>query len=482
MNKWFESKYIFLLLLPGMICLVLPTNNSTQDAFGYAADAKYGIDLFSAHHLLYTAHLYLFKHIIAAHNVLVLGKLINALYLFGCMIMLYQILKKHNAENNTPIFLSFFAGCSFASLRFATENETYIIPIFFSLVGTFFYAGNTKKSYLLSGFFMAFACLFHQIQFFWWLIFGLWIWMVEKQRPLYHFMMYSISALIVPLCYVLVVVFYYHQAFSFATIWQFTFQTFYNGAASLDIDLMYSFRFVVSILRTFLQFHPSIWLWVSGSILLECIGISLVVALGYYLYKSLKAVSFNQFNTNSIVYLLIIALNLAYSLLGGGNSEFMVMVPFLVCLVIHEWIKNISIHFFIFSCLMLCWNVVFGLLPAHFMVLQPYQKWVNRVKANPNAIYILRDATETNSIIYYETGFFPKNCMIIEQFQHTKIQPNQLLYTDYLSEPIIKNSAYYLLDTTQISKLDSFLFVKVDSIELFGKKQFLFRGDTLHRF
>ena len=58
------KKYI-LIIISGIILfyLLFPTNNSTLDAYGYAASIKYGFDLFKPHHLFYNVFLYVINKI-----------------------------------------------------------------------------------------------------------------------------------------------------------------------------------------------------------------------------------------------------------------------------------------------------------------------------------------------------------------------------------------------------------------------------------
>jgi len=191
-----------------------PTNNSSLDAYAYTGDIKYAKNLFLPHHLIYNYFLYSllkpFSLFLNNVNVLLFTKYINAFFQALNLIIFCKILTKLSIPKKEILLYIIIIGFSFSLWRFGTENETYIIPITFSLIGSFYFLNFLKTRYLkyilYSGFFATIACLFHQIHFFWW--FGLLIGTTFYTKKLKYILVYSITALIVPLAYILVLIFY----------------------------------------------------------------------------------------------------------------------------------------------------------------------------------------------------------------------------------------------------------------------------------
>src|SRR5690606_7110177 len=116
---------------------------------------------------------------------------------------------------------------------------------------------NKLKFVLLSSFFAAVACLFHQIHFFWWLglMFGFFV--VHKSFKTLFF--YILPAWIVPLGYISVVVFYKKLPLNLENLLHFVLRDFYKGSVIAEFGLKTIFFSLVSLVRTFLQVHPTIW-------------------------------------------------------------------------------------------------------------------------------------------------------------------------------------------------------------------------------
>ena len=98
-----------------------------------------------------------------------------------------------------------FLGASFGFLRFATDNECYIIPLFFNLSALYFMQSflMETKAYktILMGLFLSLGCLFHQIVILTWICFAVALLFVEKKRYFLYFFLVSLS---IPLVYWLV--------------------------------------------------------------------------------------------------------------------------------------------------------------------------------------------------------------------------------------------------------------------------------------
>lgn len=482
-----------LLLIPLIITLCFPTSNSTQDGYGFAAGARWNHDIFESHHLLYTIQLYLFSKLFLVNDTLLLGKILNAVYLFLCIFVLYKCLRLLTIAEKDSYYYSFLSGCFFSSLRFSTENETYIIPIVFSLLGTFFYLRFKIKQIIstlvLSGLFLAAACLFHQIQFFWWLVLSLSLLSNLKKIGLKPFLAYSIPAIVVPISYALVIVYYLQNELNISNFLYYLFQTFYTGTASISVSYITFFRWWISMLRTIIQIHPTILVLIKTKtiyMILLIINFGLLSSVLIWFANVNRGFSL-KFNPTNKLFTTIIVLNLTYSLLGGGNSEFMVMIPFLFVLIFATGLQIPLKGIVPLGLTILLWNISLGIFPAHKYNFFPYREWISLIQNDKRSQYLMYDAVEISNIIYYQTGYYPMNCMPIKDVDYLDIVLDSLLntntriFTNYLSEPVIKNSEYYLRDNRLKTMFSNFSFHISDSVEIFNKREYLFEIKKGHQ-
>ena len=242
-----------------VVYIFLPTSNSSIDSWAYALYIKQAKDLFLPHHLLNGAMGLLwvkFVGIFIKADVLRSMLIINALFATAILYILGITLKELGVEVKKVAIWVAFVGSSWAIMRYATENEVYIFPIFFSLLGSYFFikAKHNQKFWFvfLSGLFAAFACLFHQIMFFWWLALLIGI---AYRRCFRSFMGFAIPALIVPIAYLLVLVLYYNQPCTLNVFIHFVFNDYYSGAAGISTGLSSFLLLIIGIARSFLQIH-----------------------------------------------------------------------------------------------------------------------------------------------------------------------------------------------------------------------------------
>jgi hypothetical protein len=145
-------------LLFFVIYLVFLNNNSSLDAYGYASYVKQGENLFLSHHLLYNAIGFLwvkFIELFGSFDTLLTLKAMNAALASASLLVLGIILKQHGFGLKKVCAWLCFVGSSWGVMRFATENETYIAPILFSLLASLYLLKHLKNKkehqILLSG-------------------------------------------------------------------------------------------------------------------------------------------------------------------------------------------------------------------------------------------------------------------------------------------------------------------------------------------
>ena len=197
---------ITLLIIIFIIYFLFPSNNLSLDSYGYGYSVKYGVELFSAHHLLYNFfnhNIYLVvSSVFSGIDALKLMQATNALFSLLSLLVVRQLIVKQSHNIYRANVWTFFIAASFGVMRFSVEAETYIIPIFFSLISTYFYFEYLKEKkislLILCSFFISLACLFHQIHIFWGIGFFIGLLFTSKLK---HVFIFSAPTLLVRTTY-----------------------------------------------------------------------------------------------------------------------------------------------------------------------------------------------------------------------------------------------------------------------------------------
>ncbi|MCB0460840.1 MAG: hypothetical protein KDC74_12630 [Flavobacteriaceae bacterium] len=468
------NKIIYILLFfIAVFYLLFPTNNSSLDAYSYAADIKYGENLFEPHHLLYNWFQFFIYKVFSVFTKIVdlflLTKAVNSLFVIFNLIIFSKILEHLFISKKEIFILLIIIAFSHSSLRYGTENETYIIPITFSLLGSYYFLKHLrlkKVTYLfLSGFFASLACLFHQIHFFWWL--GLLIGIILYAKHFKNILFYSAPVIIVPIVYMLILFFYNQQDISLNNILHFIFHDYFSGSARSEFGLMNFIFIIISSLRTFIQIHPNIIFLIKYNVLF-IIPLLILLILFYKILKVLieKHLLSKRKNLNASfanTHLLILILHLVFSFYAVGNVEFLVMTPFLIFLSVfyiykvdYKVLVWTSVTFFI-------WNFSFGLYPNNRFNYYNDEVLINFMKDHPNKIFIVKNQSVLSEY-HYKMGKMPKTHIFyssdvdIEYVNKILEQKGQsYFYTDIIDKPEILNRAKLLED----NNLDLSEFKKV---------------------
>ncbi|MEL6194233.1 MAG: hypothetical protein AAFR66_19390, partial [Bacteroidota bacterium] len=322
------------LLLGGflLLYLLLPTQNSTIDAWAYAAEIKQGGQLFHPHHLLFNGFHYLLIHVLPfSVSTLAWLKVVNAIAAYFSLRMLTGILRISLPLEKEVFSWCFLVGSSFAVMRFATEAETYMIPILFSLAASYAYLKYLFKQNLLllilAGALCAIACLFHQIQVGWLIGLSLGAIILQPKKG----WVIILPFFLIPVVYLLV----WTSLDSSETFFQFINRDFYSGTASFSIGIHNFLLTGINFIRSFIQVHGIIPFflkqspWAYGSIL----GILMI---GIWTLRKGFPISRSAFSSHvksfKLIHLGIFLIQLLLAFLSAGNAEFMVMLPFLLAI------------------------------------------------------------------------------------------------------------------------------------------------------
>jgi len=444
------------IVLMAILYLLFPTNNSSLDAYAYAAQIKFGQHLFSSHHLLYNAFIYIIiypiKQLFENVDILLLSKYINSIFVLINLIIFYQILSKLNLVKKEKLLYVLIIGFSFSLWRYGTENETYIIPIAFSLLGSLYclkYIKDNHVKYIFySGLFATIACLFHQVHFFWWLgLFVGTIICIKKSTPIF---IYSLTALIVPIVYLLVLIFYQNHTFSFENLFYFVFHDFYTGSANTEFGWKNFFFVILNSFRTFFQIHPNIDILIKRN-LLFIVPILWMIYFIYVLIRSfLKKGLFTSGQKGNTIFInihfLILILHFLFAFYSVGNVEFMVMVPFLLLLTLFVRYKINFRVLSLFAITLFIWNISYGIYPNNHFKYYNDEVFLDFIIKHPDDLFIVENADLINKF-YYKTGIDNYENIILADKVKSKSEfefiftESSYLFTDIINKPQLFNRA-----------------------------------------
>ncbi|TAF75970.1 MAG: hypothetical protein EAZ53_04590 [Bacteroidetes bacterium] len=478
----YNSKTYFLILFFGVIYALLPTANSSMDAIVYAADAKWSKDLFQSHHLFYTAFLYLI-HFLVPIDFLALGKLINAVFAAASLLVLWKCLTILQKDTQKQFWIVAFVGSSFAIFRFATENETYILPIFFSLLGTYHYLkfdNDQKKTQLfVAGFWLTLACLFHQLHFFWWFILLLFIFFSAK-KPLKSTFIYASTAVLVPVFYYLVLVFYRNVDFTFSTYFAFIFESFSHGKATIEIKWLGITRWLVSIFRTFFNLHYTQYIFLQKFPFFWIIPISMICVSMFLFFRNVQKIKSLTFINIKFYYLFLslIGCFLCFALVSFGNSEFMVMLPFLIALFFGLYTNLNTKILSYFVGIQFVWNIILGVLPYHFIKFRADNYWAKKIENQPNSIFYMTNYGEISGLVYLNNQNLKQNVFfsLLEKSKMDSLLVSNInIYTDCIKSGNVINTESILFGKKNQAFYKNYKTICIDSAESFSGKEYLYQ-------
>lgn len=402
-GKRFPPGIVLLIFL--LIYLVFPAGSSTTDAWNYAAEIKYKGDLFYPYHLLYNLFGYIFSYLPARLGFDILGtlKIMNAAFAVLCIWMVQKILFELKSDNTVIVLASCLAGSSYSVMRYATENETYIIPLLTGLVALFFllrFLKTDNRKYVLSaGLFSSLSVLFHFSYIFWWIaiLAGL---TVRKRRD--GVSRYLLISLIIPVFY-LSVIYFVSSEISTQTITGFILDDFLHNS-HLGISGKGLLLSTINFIRSFIQVHGYLFNMVKENLLLVIPGI---VSAGFFIYAIFgltETRTKNGFTLFFKIVMAIIILQFIFAVLSFGNAEFMVMIPVLIYILFVMGYSGTEKFMTRLVAGMLVWNLSYGLIPLTLSSHAASDFLCDKSLSQENPVIIAADDQSIISMIYYRTG------------------------------------------------------------------------------
>jgi len=507
-RTWFDSaprrEWLVILGLTALY-VALPTRNSTLDAWYYAACVRWSHELLLPHHLLYNAVGWLWVQLLAAiglhPDTLAALRLLNALAAGSCLVVLRRLLHLVGPPTAPVAAWLLVAGSSFGLMRFATENEAYVLPLLFSLLAslswTRYQVGRQQRLAQLwwAGLWAVLACLLHQIHVFWWvgLLSGAgWLAQDRNRPPFRALLCFGSSALLVPVAYV-AALFYWQLPRTASGLWQFVFHDYYSGTATGGLSGKGLLLTVANFIRTFGQVHGTtlaLLRQVPGLAAVPMVAVLLVLYAGRIWWRQRRATSASVAPVQrrvGQVHGLIFLLQLLFAAVSAGNAEFMVMLPLLLPVWVVSGLVVPGRSVAVVGSALLLWNLAFGLLPSHFLLISGASvHWLPRIRQESRALFLLADPGLARNQLHYYTGQAvapprilasptllllqrPQSPAVLHAWLRRQQRAGYRLFTDALDGPQLLDRAQIMFGDQNAAVLQGFHRARVDSSQtIFG--------------
>lgn len=480
MNK--RLPYLFILFIT-CLYLIFPNNNPGTDSWYYAASVKYGKDLFRNHHLLYSAFGRFVYEIIrifykGAEAISVLRG-INALSAGVSLLMLYRLLLRFGQGEYTALTLTFLCASSYGFMRFATDAETYSLPLMLWLFSIWYLSGSQMKP-ILAGSFGAAAILFHEIYIWWAVSASVTLFLnTSAKRP--DGLKFTASLLLVPAVYIVV---YLLSGYENSPA-EFLFGEYAKGNAGISINLSAMLLTGISFIRTFVQIHGYMPLLFEQYFeLLSVVSVLIIALFAAGLYKGeLKLIKKKTEVIPLVVNMFVPAfvLHLLFAFVSSGNAEFMSMLPFLLVLYAgskYEFRFRIRLMFAVTG--LFAWNLMFALIPASILKMNQVDKqadfWEKHDAGTCTGVWT--DRPLVHNVLAYRRGFEVYDWLPITQPDSAEImgllKQGRTLYTD-IGNPGTVFSRRGILSRGRAGLPECFIKTPVDSFRNVYGKNYIYR-------
>lgn len=311
------------------LILLFPISHS-GDGWGYAADTlefqNNPSSLLSPHHLLYMPWCALWLPILQLLNI---DPIAGFTFLnFALVVATLEVSRKWlltlEVKHSLIQPMIWILLGSFGILRFALDNETYILPLFLAVTGSFLLEKHDRRSKTLGWFALTFSVLFHQSYIFWFASFA--AHSVLKRKWTF------------PLLFSLFIVAFYaicSRAVGSPSVLAFVLHDVQEGLVSTTIGPNNFLFTAINVCRTVFQIHGSALFLIKGWLFLSIIGLGGLLLSLLSLFRFCKG-DFKNFNVPSIRKRLSLLmamplfwanlLQLGFAFYSVGNAEFMVML------------------------------------------------------------------------------------------------------------------------------------------------------------
>lgn len=458
------------------VFFLLPNSNLTIDSWYYAACVKHQYDIFgNSHHLLYNffgLQTWHFLNLIYPVGVVKALLIMNAFAASISLILFIQIVKLGGYSLSNAVIITVLAASSFGFLRFATDAETYVLPIMWTLASAYAYLkSNTLVNTFLAAVFAVIAICSHQLQIWWALALFIYTWKFSG-RGIKHGLLLSSVLLITPFIYYQ---FYVVGRYCNVSFLGFLLGQYNSGGAGIDISIKALLFTFVNFFRTFLQVHGQISFLFSQFFILACLVLITLVGLVYLVFTKrqeiLKIEKKNSNNRTALLFLLTAIFNLIFAFLSSGNAEFMAMLPFLlVAFMAFKFQLTFDNTLMMPASIILVWNLCTGIIPSSQLNISRTDTQVNFYKQHSEALFVFENKAQVENQICYQYGFKDQGRFIKLSEIKQNLDSGKTIYTDYRNVNTKFSRAAFLKNSEEYILLKSFTLIKTDSFQnLYGK-------------
>ena len=430
----FNTFHLFIALYV-LVLWLLPNQNQTGDAYGYAFSMESAQFLTSPHHLFYNWLGYFVAKLFPGLALFVMVKL-NTLLLGAGLWLQYKMLSQMTNSQKAQAFVVFTAFC-FASLRFAGLNETYIIPIFLSLLGSYLLLNQSQSIKIFMGFaFLALAVLFHQIHIFWLIAWAI-AYTAQSKKHMAAIIMAFTAIGITYLGFALA---------DNSNLWQFITQDVQSGLVETNIGRDNFIYTAINMVRTILQVHGHVFeLLVIYPILWICIVV-LLTSLGAFFYFKGKSIKpWAQSQPFYLAATIAFFMHLTFAFYSVGNAEFMVMLPFLAVLSFGRYIHFSAKSIIILAIGIGVWNMSFYVIPKNIFNDTQNEQIRVFLQENNAKYFVAYDRTEFTNYMDWKNSMSKqsRSIQILDMQKDSaiiqSILKQQKVYTNVADYPSTKN-------------------------------------------
>lgn len=376
------------------------------------------------------------------------------------------------------------ASFSFVFLRFSNENETYLLPLFFSMLATYLVFSQNLRLVFWGILFSVVAVLFHQIHIFW-----------HISLMLYVVRVYKVKGVVLGILSVFIIfITYFIVAQSLhLKLWNFVLSDAKSGLVQLLPDFNNVKFFGVNFIRSFYQIHGEVFMLIMKyKMVLVCAisaAVLLVLSIIYLIKKGVFQKSNHAFKKERLTLILVFVMQAGFAFYSVGNAEFMTMLPLLLVIILgmNFTIKaNKALLFLGVS--MMVWNMSMYVIPHHaldFKNLSNQTEFVRRLN-NSETVFVSKNAIELENYFCYTKIKFDKVTLLkipaemgeelFSQKMKLAFKEHKKVITDCLHNPnkYSRASIQFGEKNELYFKNNNYSAVLSDSIELFGNKQYFY--------
>ncbi|MCC6817388.1 MAG: hypothetical protein IT245_00650 [Bacteroidia bacterium] len=475
--KQFNTYPFFILLC--LFYFLLPTFNAQIDSWFYAACVKHHQYLNQPHHLLfnyfglgfYNFIGIFYSNVEAIHALFIM----NAVAASICLLFFNQLLKNLGASKDLALSLTLFCGSCFGFFRFATDAETYILPLCFSVISTYFYTKSDKiKHGILASLFSVLAVTTHQIHLWWSLAMFLHLVVFRKSSKKFK-ITYTFFQFLIPFIYLIA----YVSQTEYLGFFNYLSGEYSKGNAGLDWSFMAILLTCINVIRSFIQVHGNSILLINKFPFLFTIIFSVLLYIIFILIKKKQShLAFTRKidkSNYSILFFIAIIFHLIFAFLSSGNAEFMVMLPFLlVAFLIARYNFQSFGPLIPISIILLIWNLSFGIIPNRFLNLNSTKIQETISTNNSEMIFMWKEKPLIENRLCYKYGFKPFNFITNEDSAIKLLNSGASIIVDKQigMDPLSRKK---ILKTSNESWQKPFNSEIIDSIKNFYGKIYIIR-------